>query len=190
MLFYYILIFVIPKICIHNRFIIKVPPKLKRGVSVPKFQSPTSILKSSNSSLKSSDSSLSPPPSPSSSEPKISKRKSVKLDIPVEAPQEEEQEERKANKFQNILDEMLGVAIYVDYRVKKLMETEIEQLRDMQEKLCCALLEKGKVAEELEVQNKNLQKQLQEVTMERDILRKKLEFEREYSRIIVAIDEQ
>lgn len=149
---------------------------MKRGVSVPKLHRPTSPLRTSDPRLT------------SSTEPKISKRKSTKIDVPVETPQEEE--ERKSNKYQSFLDEMMGVAIYVDYKVKKLMEKEIEHLRDMQEKLYNALLEKGKLVDELEMQNKSMQKQLQDVTMERDILRKKLEYEREYSRIILAIDEK
>jgi predicted RNase H-like nuclease (RuvC/YqgF family) len=140
---------------------------LKRGLSIPKFAHSTPPLKPELVAKETSN-----------------KKEQQKEEIHTHS----DDNGNGGGKYQTFLDEILGVAIYVDYKIKKLMEREIDHLRAMQEKLCCALLEKGKVAEELNTENKNLRKQLQEVTMERDILRKKLEYEREYARIISAID--
>ena len=106
--------------------------------------------------------------------------------------EEEEETESKSDreKYQDCMDEIVAVAVYLDYKVKKLMEMEINHLRAMQEKLCYALLEKGRHEEELEMENKNLASKVKELVMERDILRKKLEYEREYSRIILDIEDR
>lgn len=87
------------------------------------------------------------------------------------------------------LDEILGVAVYVDYKIKKLMEKEIAKLRLIQEKLCCALLERDKLVKSLEGDKKKLTEQLEQIKIERDILKEKLELEREYARIMGELDE-
>jgi len=63
-------------------------------------------------------------------------------------------------KYNQFVDEMLGVAVYVDYRIKKLMEEEIARLRVMQEKLCCAVLERDKTVKTLEGDNRTLREEL------------------------------
>jgi len=88
------------------------------------------------------------------------------------------------------LDEMMNIAVWLDQQLKVQMEQEITALRMNQKRFLRILKERDKKIEELQKENTLLKDQLDHTKVDKDVLINRLNCEREFSQIMLNIDEE